>query len=118
MKDKCCEIECGADVCKYCGACLTEHNEDPVKNCPQNPKHRTSTKCERIKKLEAENKRLKRLLGDDSPYPILSCLTILSGAVEHLLMDHDCNSHGYEKVGLAVKAARKHKELIEQALKG
>ena len=25
---------CGADVCRLCGYCLTEHNEDVVCNCP------------------------------------------------------------------------------------
>ena len=64
-----------------------------------------------------EVERLKRSLGDDGPYPILSCITILTNAAEHLLNVHNCDQHGYEKVGYAIKAARKHKERIEQALK-
>lgn len=32
--------ECGADICQYCGHCSTEHNEDPVDNCPKKPLHK------------------------------------------------------------------------------
>lgn len=53
MNDKCCEITCGADACSICGACRTEHNEDPVDNCPKNPIHRTTVNCQRIKELKA-----------------------------------------------------------------
>ena len=56
MNDKCCEITCGADACSICGACRTEHNEDPVDNCPKHPIHRTTANCQRIKELKAENK--------------------------------------------------------------
>ena len=52
MKHKCCEPACGADACSYCGGCLTEHNEDPIMNCPKQPIHRTSANCKRIKGLE------------------------------------------------------------------
>ena len=62
MEHICCENDCGADACKSCGACLTEHTEDPVDNCPKNPKHRTTTNCERIKELEAENDKFKDAL--------------------------------------------------------
>ena len=32
--DKC---ECGERLCSRCGCCLTEHNVDPVDNCPGSP---------------------------------------------------------------------------------
>ena len=59
-KHICCD--CGALVCKQCGACSTEHNEDPVDNCPKKPIHTTSVSCKVVKQLEAENKSLKEIL--------------------------------------------------------
>ena len=52
----CCEPSCGADACKYCGYCRTEHSEDSVNPCPDKPKHRTTAKCDYIDRLTAENK--------------------------------------------------------------
>jgi len=40
-------LECGADICSICGACLTEHNEDPVNNCPEQSIHRTTKLTQR-----------------------------------------------------------------------
>lgn len=46
MKHRC--PICKADICLICGYCKTEHNEDPVENCPGtlgnpcNPIHNTS----------------------------------------------------------------------------
>ena len=54
MEHKCCEITCGADACPSCGACLTEHNEDPVTNHPKQTIHRTTVNCDRIKELKAQ----------------------------------------------------------------
>ena len=62
MNDKCCEITCGADACRSCGSCRTEHNEDPVDNCPKQPTHRTTANCQRIKELEERIEALEQLL--------------------------------------------------------
>ena len=63
----CCEPDCGAAACKYCGYCATEHSEDPVTDCPDpinrpersRPKHRTTATCEIVRNLTDEIAQLK-----------------------------------------------------------
>lgn len=69
-------------------------------------------------KIKAENKRLREVLVGDKPYNLSSCLTILISAATHLLEVHNCDGHGYEKVGFARDMAVRHRSNIEQALKG
>jgi len=64
--EKCLEPACGADACSECGACLTEHNEDPVNNCPDEPKHFTT----RLRKSQEPLPQFKDIIGlyaDDEP---------------------------------------------------
>lgn len=68
------------------------------------------------KQLEDENKRLRKVLVDDTSFPLLSCLETLADAADHLLDVHNCDVHGYELIGSASKAARKHIIKITEAL--
>lgn len=55
---------------------------------------------------QADADRLYRILGFDTPWPVVDVLEKLASAAEHLLNDHDCDGHGWEEIGAAVKAAR------------
>lgn len=72
---------------------------------------------ERADYVAENNKRLRKVLVDDTAFPLLSCLDTLADAADHLLDIHNCDVHGYELIGSASKAARKHIIKITQALK-
>ena len=55
------------------------------------------------------------LIGD-GPFPIIPCLAILADAADHLLKDHNCDSHNYEQVGNVAIVARQRIGEIKQAL--
>ncbi len=71
-----------------------------------------------LAKAKDENERLREVIVDDSAYPLLLCLETLTDAADHLLTDHNCDRHGYELIGSASKAAKKHIIRITQVLKG
>lgn len=63
----CCEPNCGALACEWCGACRTEHSEDPVKDCPQSqgrkPVHRTTALCNHVKAQQEQIAKLNQDIG-------------------------------------------------------
>ncbi|KKN08143.1 hypothetical protein LCGC14_1059550 [marine sediment metagenome] len=75
-----------------------------------------------LTEAEREVERLRGALGMDSPWSVISCIDTLIDAVDILLFDCNYDGHGYETIGHAKTAARKHmkelsKVLAEQALK-
>lgn len=69
-------------------------------------------------RLKEENKRLRKALGNNEPWPLLACARQLVLSADHLLNDHNCDSDGYEKTEIAKRQMRKHINNLEQALKG
>jgi uncharacterized alpha-E superfamily protein len=63
---------------------------------------------------ERSNEAVSVALGNDQPWNVVSCLSRLADAAEHLLRDHDCDQHGWEEANAAMKAARKHVERLEK----
>ena len=53
-----------------------------------------------------DQKRLWVALGLDNPWPLTEVLTRLADAADHLLRDHDCDTHGWEGIGIARDRAR------------
>jgi hypothetical protein len=49
--------------------------------------------------------QLYHALGE--PWPLRDVLVRLADAAEHLLRDHDCDTHGYEGIKEATQAARR-----------
>lgn len=66
---------------------------------------------DRIAELE---QRLARVLQTNNPWPLSDVLAVLCGAVDHLLVDHNCDTHGHEEFNRAVNRGRE----ILQILKG
>lgn len=63
----------------------------------------------RARGSEEERKRLLRL---DTPWPLYDVLSILTEAVNHLLIVHNCDRHGYEGVDQALNAGRRIADAI------
>jgi len=42
-----------------------------------------------------------------TPWPLPDVLEVLTNAADHLLLDHDCDQHGYERVAAARDAGKK-----------
>jgi hypothetical protein len=53
-----------------------------------------------------DQKRLWVALGLDNPWSLTDVLTRLADAADHLLRDHNCDTHGWECIGLARDRAR------------
>jgi hypothetical protein len=51
-------------------------------------------------------KRLAGLLVADTAWPLRDVLARLADAADHLLNDHDCDTHGHEEIGIARDVAR------------
>jgi hypothetical protein len=47
-----------------------------------------------------------RFLAWDDPWPTADVLAKLADAAEHLLDVHGCDAHGYEEIGITVRAAK------------
>lgn len=52
-------------------------------------------------------------IGMDTPWPLTACVHRLCDAADHLLHDHNCDTHGYEEVIAARDAARGHIAALE-----
>ena len=68
-----------------------------------------------IRRCKAYEGLVDVLIGD-GPFPIIPCLAILADAADHLLKDHNCDSHNYEQVGNVAIVARQRIGEIKQAL--
>jgi nucleoside-diphosphate-sugar epimerase len=54
------------------------------------------------------------LTNGATPYPLLDVLRILADAADHLLKDHNCDTHGWEETHEAACAAR---EIIAEVVR-
>lgn len=59
---------------------------------------------------------LVEALGMDGPWNLLNCAKALVLAAIHLQDVHNCDTHGYENVGTAVRMMQKHIPNLEKAL--
>lgn len=69
------------------------------------------------KRLQAEIKKLKDVFGQDEPWSLLTCMKALVLSSQHLLNDHNCDTHGYERTEIAMKQTDKYIAKLEQVLK-
>lgn len=70
-----------------------------------------------VRALRAEIKWLREVLRMDQPRTLRHVLDTLSQATTHLLIDHDCDAHGYENVQLANEAAKEIIVALDRAQK-
>lgn len=59
-----------------------------------------------------ERDALQSVWAMDTPYPLHDVLRILADAADHLLNDHNCDTHGYETITASRNAAREILRLI------
>lgn len=69
-----------------------------------------------VKGLQARITKLTAVLGQDTPHPLLYCLKILTDATDHLLNDHNCDTHGYENITRMMHEGRRYIDKLKQAL--
>ena len=62
-----------------------------------------------------ERDALLTALGLYSPWPLSDVLDLLCDATDHLLIDHACDTDGYEQFALAVGAGRRYVAAIAEA---
>lgn len=53
----------------------------------------------------ARSEEREKCLHTGKPWPIADVVNVLAGAARHLMLEHDCDRHGYERVMAAVEAA-------------
>lgn len=72
--------------------------------------------CEKAAQLQKQVEGLEKALVDDSPFPLLSCLSILHGAAVHLITEHNCDVAGHERIIIAYQKVPELMRRIKQAL--
>ena len=68
----------------------------------------------RQKEIRRLEERIEDVMASGTPWPLRDVLAVLVEAVDHLLLDHDCDRHGHERVGAARDAAKDILRKLEQ----
>lgn len=79
--------------------------------------HEMRTTLERkLTAAQEQNRRLVEAFGLSNTWPLVDVLSALIKATGHLLHDHNCDHHGYEKWDIARDEAKRYVYAINDAL--